>query len=161
MEKREKTVSMAEIMTPDMANFSGNVHGGYILSFIDKVAYACACRYAGTAIVTLSVDRVYFKDPVHVGDLLTFHASINFVGTSSMEVGVKVVAENLKTGEKRHTNTCYLTMVALDDNKKPTAVPKLELNNEIDKRRFEEAKIRRETRLKLYREHLERKKQME
>lgn len=160
MEKQQvKSIAMAEMMTPNMANFTGNVHGGYILSFLDKVAYACACRYAGTNIVTLSVDRVYFKEPVHVGELLTCKAMINYVGRTSMEVGVKVSSENLKTGEVRHTNTCYFTMVALDDDKKPAPLPELIINNDVEQRRFDEALIRRETRIRMYKEHLERKAQ--
>jgi acyl-CoA hydrolase len=158
MTQQAKTITMSEIMTPNMANFSGNVHGGYILSFLDKAAYACASRYAGTTIVTLSVDSVYFKEPVHVGDLITCYASINYVGTSSMEVGLKIVAEDLKTGEKRHTNSCYFTMVALDENKKPTKLPPLILNNELEERRYKEAQLRRTNRLKLYQDHLKRKK---
>jgi acyl-CoA hydrolase len=153
-----KTITMSEIMTPNMANFTGNVHGGDILSFLDKVAYACASRYAGKTIVTLSVDNVYFKEPVHVGDLLTCHASINYVGNSTMEVGLKVIAEDLKTGKQRHTNTCYFTMVALDEKGKPTRVRPLELHNDVEKRRHQEALLRKESRLKLYREHSGRKK---
>lgn len=154
-----KTITMSEIMTPNMANFTGNVHGGDILSFLDKVAYACASRYAGKTIVTLSVDNVYFKEPVHVGDLLTCHASINYVGNSTMEVGLKVIAEDLKTGKQRHTNTCYFTMVALDEKGKPTRVHPLELHNDVEKRRYQEALLRKESRLKLYREHSSRKKE--
>ena len=156
MRKLEKTITMSEIMTPNMANFTGNVHGGDILNFLDKVAYACASRYAGTNIVTLSVDSVYFKKPVHVGDLITCYASINYVGTTSMEVG-EVEAENLKTGECRHTNTCYFTMVALDDDQKPTQLPPLLLENDTEKRRHREALERREARLRLYQEHSKKK----
>lgn len=156
---QEKTISMSEMMTPDMANFTGNVHGGYLLSFLDKVAYACAVRYSGKQCVTLSVDGVFFKEPIHVGELISCLASVNFVGNSSMEIGIKVIAENVKTRVKRHTNTCYFTMVAIDDiTKKPTRVPALDLVNDIDKRRFEEGQLRRETRLKINKEHEARKK---
>ena len=160
MEKQQiKSITMTEMMTPDMANFTGNVHGGYILSFLDKVAYACACRYAGTSIVTLSVDQVFFKEPVHVGDLLTCKATVNYVGRTSMEIGVKVISENLKTGELRHTNTCYFTMVALGEDKKPAPLPRLNINSDIEQRRYDEAMLRRETRLRMYKAHLERKSQ--
>ena len=116
---------MTVLMTPDTANFSGNVHGGNILKLLDQVAYACASRYAGRYVVTLSVDRVIFRQPIHVGELVTFLASINHTGTSSMEVGIKVVAENIRTQQKRHVNSCYFTMVAVDDGNKPVPVPPL------------------------------------
>lgn len=154
-----KTISMSEIMTPDMTNFTGNVHGGYLLSMLDKVAYACAARYSGYPCVTLSVDRVFFKEPIHVGELVTCHASVNYVGKTSIEIGIKVIAENLKTRVVRHTNTSYFTMVAVNEKtRKPVAAPALILNTDIEKRRFEEAKSRRELRLNFYREHEERKK---
>ena len=154
-----RSLSMSEVMTPEKVNFAGNIHGGYLLRFIDQVAYACAARYSGRYVVTLSVDTVVFKGPLYVGELVTCHATINFVGRTSMEVGIKVMAENLMTREKRHTNTCYFTMVAVDENLNPVPVKPLALHNEIQKRRFEEGKIRRETRLKLAKAHLERKKQ--
>jgi acyl-CoA hydrolase len=112
-------LTMTVLMTPDMANFSGNVHGGTILKFLDQVAYACASRYAGRYVVTLSVDQVMFRQPIHVGELVTFLAAINHTGTSSMEVGIKVVAENIQTQEARHANSCFFTMVAVDDQRKP------------------------------------------
>jgi acyl-CoA hydrolase len=118
-------LTMTVLMTPDTANFSGNVHGGNILKLLDQVAYACASRYAGRYVVTLSVDRVIFRQPIHVGELVTFLASINHTGTSSMEVGIKVVAENIRTQQKRHVNSCYFTMVAVDDDNKPVPVPPL------------------------------------
>lgn len=157
--KQLKTIDMSEIMTPNMTNFTGNVHGGYVLSMLDKVAYACAARYCGYPCVTLSVDRVYFKEPIHVGEMVTCYASVNYVGNTSMEIGIKVVAENLKTRVSRHTNTCYFTMVAVDEQtRKPIPLPALELYNDIERRRFEEAKLRRDVRLKFYHEHEERKK---
>lgn len=116
-------LTMTVLMTPDTANFSGNVHGGNILKLLDQVAYACASRYAGRYVVTLSVDRVIFRQAIHVGELVTFLASINMTGTSSMEVGIKVVAENIRTQETRHVNSCYFTMVAVGDDNKPVAVP--------------------------------------
>ena len=148
------TISMAEIMPTEKANYAGNIHGGYILEILDRVAYTCAARYSGFYVVTLSVDRVLFKKPVHVGELVHFHASVNYVGNSSMEVGVKVVAENILTGETRHTNSCYFTMVALDDDGKPAKVKQLKLRNATQKLRFAEAKMRRDSARKLQQDHL-------
>jgi acyl-CoA hydrolase len=118
-------LTMTVLMTPDMANFSGNVHGGSLLKLLDQVAYACASRFAQTYVVTLSVDQVIFRSPIHVGELVTFLASVNYTGTTSMEVGVKVMTENIREHTTRHTNTCYLTMVAMDENRRPCAVPSL------------------------------------
>jgi acyl-CoA hydrolase len=107
-------LTMTVLMTPDMANFSGNVHGGTILKFLDSVAYACASRYSGSYVVTLSVDQVMFLEPIHVGELVTFLASVNYTGTTSMEVGIRVVTENIQQRTVRHANSCYFTMVAVD-----------------------------------------------
>ncbi len=147
-----RSLVMSEVMTPDMANFHGNVHGGHILKLLDRVAYACASRYSGKHIVTLSVDQVLFKEPIHVGELVSFYASVNYVGTSSIEVGIRVLAENLISRERRHTNTCYFTMVALDEHGKPTKVAPLTLNTDIEKRRYEDALLRKKTLLKNRRE---------
>lgn len=117
-------LSMTVLMTPDTANFAGNVHGGTILKLLDQVAYACACRYAESYVVTLSVDKVVFLEPVHVGELVTFLAAVNFTGTSSMEVGIRVVSEEIRTRKIRHVNSCYFTMVAVDDSRKPIPVKK-------------------------------------
>lgn len=159
-EINERTVIMAEIMTPDNVNFSGNIHGGYLLSLLDKVAYACAARYSGKAVVTLSFDNVLFKKPIHVGELVTCYATVNYVGSSSMEIGIKVIAEDLRRKEKRHTNTCYVTMVAVDENLKPVKVKPLTLNNSIEKRRFLSAKLRREMRQQFAAEHEKRKQEL-
>jgi acyl-CoA hydrolase len=142
-------LSMTVLMTPDMANFSGNVHGGTILKLLDQVAYACASRYAGRYVVTLSVDQVMFRQPIHVGELVTFLASINHTGTSSMEIGIKVVAENIRTQVVRHANSCFFTMVAVDDDGKPTAVPALRPFSADEKRRWENAKVRRQLRAEM------------
>jgi acyl-CoA hydrolase len=147
--ENRRSLIMSEIMTPNMMNFHGTVHGGFILSLLDRVAYACAARYAGLNIVTLSVDQVVFKEPIYVGELVTFYASVNYVGKSSIEVGIRVVAEHLMTSQYRHTNTCYFTMVAVDENGKPTKAPPLTLHNEEHKRRFEEALERKKARLNL------------
>ena len=142
-------LSMTVLMTPDMANFSGNVHGGTILKFLDQVAYACASRYAGRYVVTLSVDQVMFRQPIHVGELVTFLASVNHTGTSSMEIGIKVVAENIRTQVVRHANSCFFTMVAVDDHGKAAPVPPLEPQTPDEKRRFEAAQMRKALRQEL------------
>lgn len=140
-------LEMTVLMTPDMSNFSGNVHGGSILKFLDQVAYACASRYAGQYVVTLSVDQVTFKQPIHVGELVTFMSSINYTGKSSMEVGIKVIAENVTSGVVRHTNSCYFTMVAVGKDGKPVVVPPLEPDNEVAKARFKQAQVRKASRI--------------
>lgn len=139
-------LSMTVLMTPDMANFSGNVHGGTILKLLDQVAYACASRYAGRYVVTLSVDQVIFRQPIHVGELVTFLASINHTGTSSMEVGIKVLAENIRTQEVRHANSCFFTMVAVGDDGKPVAVPPLRAFTPDERRRQAAALVRKQLR---------------
>ena len=142
-------LTMTVLMTPDTANFSGNVHGGTILKLLDQVAYACASRYAGRYVVTLSVDQVMFRSPINVGELVTFLASVNLTGTSSMEVGIKVIAENIRTQEVRHFNSCFFTMVAVDDERKPVPVPPLRPFTPEEKRRFEAAQLRKQLRQEL------------
>jgi acyl-CoA hydrolase len=134
---------MTVLMTPDMANFSGNVHGGTVLKLLDQVAYACGSRYAGRYVVTLSVDQVTFREPIHVGELVTFLASVNLTGTTSMEIGIKVVTENIVTQTVRHANSCFFTMVAMGEDRKPVAVPALELLTENQRRRDAAARMRR------------------
>lgn len=143
----KKRLEMTVLMTPDKVNFSGKVHGGEILKLLDRVAYSCAARYSGHYVMTLSVDRVTFTRPVNVGDLLTFLASVNYVGRTSMEVGIRVMAEDLKTNETRHCSSCYFTMVAVDSVGKAIAVPKLKLETESDIRRYKAAEKRRKVRL--------------
>lgn len=142
---------MTVLMTPDMANFGGNVHGGHILKFLDQVAYSCASRYAGHYVVTLSVDQVEFRQPIHVGELVTFLATVNFTGRTSLEVGIKVVTENIQSRECRHTNSCYFTMVAMGADGKPALAPPLQPQNEEEQRRFAAGKMRRELRLEMAR----------
>ena len=139
-------LTMTVLMTPDMANFSGNVHGGTVLKLLDQVAYACASRYAGRYVVTLSVDQVTFREPIHVGELVSFLASVNYTGTTSMEIGIKVVTENIVTQTVRHANSCFFTMVAMGDDKKPVAVPPLELLTPNQHRRDAAARMRRRLR---------------
>lgn len=146
--KGEKSLTMTMLMTPDKANFSGkNVHGGEILKMLDHVAYACSARYSGMYSVTLSVDMVLFKDPIKIGSLVTFHASVNYVGRTSMEIGIKVISEDIKDHTIKNTNVCYFTMVAVDENDNPTPVPKLEPQTEDEKRRYNDAIKRREIRM--------------
>jgi acyl-CoA hydrolase len=142
----KQELAMTVLMTPDMANFSGNVHGGSILKLLDQVAYACASRYAGRYVVTLSVDQVMFLQPIHVGELVTFLASVNYVGKSSMEIGIKVMAENIQTQTVRHANSCFFTMVAIDDERKPALVPALDLVTPEQHRRFAAAQMRKQLR---------------
>jgi acyl-CoA hydrolase len=139
-------LSMTVLMTPDTANFSGNVHGGNILKLLDQVAYACASRYAGRYVVTLSVDQVMFRQPIHVGELVTFLSSVNHTGSSSMEVGIKVIAENIRDRVVRHVNSCFFTMVAVDDERKPAAVTPLVLRTPDQLRRHAAAIVRKEMR---------------
>lgn len=137
---------MVVLMTPDMANFSGKVHGGALLNLLDRVAFSCASRYSNRYAVTLSVDQVVFREPINVGELVTFHASINWAGRTSMEVGIRVEAENIRTGVRRHTNSCYFTMVAVDDDGKPAQVPELVTSSAAEERRKRAAELRRELR---------------
>ncbi|MFN8345577.1 MAG: acyl-CoA thioesterase [Spirosomataceae bacterium] len=136
--------TITELMIPSYANFGGKIHGGILLSLMDKVAYACASKHAGTYVVTVTVEGVHFLQPIEVGELVSLHASINYVGRSSMVVGIRVIAENVRSGVQKHTNTSYFTMVAKDDNGKPTEVPELLLETKEDIRRFMEAIKRRE-----------------
>jgi len=146
-----RSIIMSEIMSPEMVNFYGNVHGGHLLRLLDHVAYVCASRYSGKPTVTVSVDQVVFKQPIHVGELVTFYASVNYVGTTSLEIGIRVMAENFFTNEIRHTTTSFFTMVAVDENGKPTKIHPLTINNESQQRRFDEALLRKEARLKMRR----------
>jgi acyl-CoA hydrolase len=146
MSKQEKSLTMTVLMTPDMANFSGNVHGGSLLKLLDQVAYACAAKYCKSYVVTAALDQVFFRQNVNVGELVTFFAHVNHVGRSSMEIGVKVVAENLRTHEKRHTTSCYFTMVAIDEQGKSVEVPRLQLDTELEKRINSAAEMRKKMR---------------
>ena len=144
----DSITTMIRIMMPMDANVSGNVFGGTILRLIDEVGSVVALKHARTNVVTASVDRMDFYSPVYIGDLLRLNASINYVHKTSMEVGVRVEAENPSTGDVRHTGTCFLTYVALDKNHKPCPVPPLKLETDEEKRRWAEAEARRKSRLK-------------
>ena len=143
----ESEAVMAELMMPQHANLMGNVFGGVILALVDRVAAVCAIRHSRRQCVTVSVDKVDFREPIHVGELITAFARVNFAGQTSMEVGVKIVAENVLTGERRHTNSCYVTYVALDDKGRPTAVPPIVPQTADEKRRYDRAAKRRATRV--------------
>ena len=123
-------------MIPSYANFGGKIHGGILVSLMDKVAYACASKHAGTYCVTVSVDKVEFLQPVEVGELVSLHGSVNCVGRSSLIVGIRVEAQNVKLGTIKHTNSSYFTMVAKGDDDKPTQVPVLILQNKEQVKRF-------------------------
>lgn len=136
---KESQTTITELMIPSYANFGGKIHGGILLSLMDKVAYATASKHAGAYCVTVSVDKVEFLQPVEVGELVSLKASVNYVGRTSLIVGIRVEAQNVKTGVIKHTNSCFFTMVAKDDNNKPTEVPELILENHEDVKRFIEA----------------------
>jgi len=145
----ESTTTVTHIMMPMDANVAGNVFGGSILRLIDEVASIVAYRHARKNVVTASIDRMDFISPVFIGDLLRLNASINYVHNTSMEIGVRVEAEDPVSGQVRHTGTCFLTHVAVDKNGKPTPVPPLKLETEEEKRRWSEAEVRRSIRLEL------------
>jgi uncharacterized protein (TIGR00369 family) len=138
-----RTLTMTALMTPEMVNFSGKIHGGALLKLLDEVAYAAAARYAGSYVVTLLVDEARFRAPVHVGELVTFHASVNWVGRTSMEVGIRVVAEQPRTRAERHVLSCYVVMVAMDDAGRPLAVPAFTPDTPDEQRRWDAAAERR------------------
>jgi acyl-CoA hydrolase len=142
---RSKT-TMTELMIPAYANFGGKVHGGVLLRLMDEVAYACAAKHAARYCVTVSVDGVYFRAPVEVGDLISLRASVNYVGRTSLLVGIRVEAENVTTGALRHTNTSYVTMVAKNQDGSNATVPGLILETHDDVRRCLEAIKRRKLR---------------
>jgi len=144
---RESETVMSELMEPHHANIMGNVFGGVILSLADRVAAVSAIRHSRRQCVTVSVDKVDFREPIHVGELITAMARVNFAGRTSMEVGVKIIAEIVTTGEKRHTNSCYLTYVALDDNGSPVEVPPVVPETADEKRRYDRAAQRRASRV--------------
>lgn len=129
-------ISIAELMLPSHTNFSGKIHGGYILSLLDQIAFACASKFSGTYCVTASVDTVNFLKPIEVGELVTMKGSVNYVGKSSMIIGIRVESENIQTGEIKHCNSSYFTMVAKDKEGKSVTVPGLILSNLNEVRRF-------------------------
>ena len=139
--------TLSRWMGVEDANLAGFVHGGMVMKLCDEVAAIAAIRHSGSRCVTAAMDRMTFIDPVHVGELMTFKATVNAAWHTSMEVGVRVEAENPRVGEKRHTSTAYLTMVALDEEGEPRKVPPLEPESETELRRQREAELRRRNRL--------------
>jgi uncharacterized protein (TIGR00369 family) len=144
---QSSAVITAQIMGMEDVNVAGNIHGGAIMKLIDTVAGAVAVRHARSNAVTASIDRLDFHSPVYTGDLVTCKASLNLVGRTSMEIGVRVEAEDMMKGDARHTASAYLTFVALDTEGKPMVLPPLILETDVEKRRNRDAQLRRETRL--------------
>ena len=144
---RESQHETSELMMPQDANVLGHVFGGVILSMMDKTAAIAAFRHCRLNVVTASIDRVDFREPIHLGDLVVMKASVNYAGRTSMEVGVRVEAEELLSGRRRHTNSCYLTFVAVDRNGRPVEVPAVRPETPDEIRRYEAAKERRQRRL--------------
>lgn len=132
----ESQLTITELMLPSHSNFSGKIHGGHILNLMDQIAFACASKHSGNYCVTASVNKVDFLNPIEVGELVTLKASVNFTGRTSMVVGLRVVSENIRTGETKHCNSSYFTMVAKDENGKSTPIPGLILTSKDEIRRF-------------------------
>ena len=129
-------ITLSELMLPSHSNFSGKIHGGYLLKLMDQIAFACASKYSGCYCVTASVDTVDFLNSVDVGELVTLKASVNYVGNTSIVVGIRVTSEHIQTGIKKHCNSSYFTMVAKDEKGQNVQVPKLILSNLEEVRRF-------------------------
>jgi len=149
----DSKVEIAQVMMPEHSNATGNVHGGYILKLVDQAGAIVAARHTHSNAVTASLDRMDFISPVYIGNLVFAKASCNYVSRTSMEIGVRVEAECLRTGTHTHVGSAYLTFVALDEDDKPTNVPQLILETEVEKHRFEDAKKRRELRLQQVKKH--------
>jgi acyl-CoA hydrolase len=139
----EARVFLAQVMHPADANFQGNIHGGLIMRLIDEAAGTAAYRFCRGRVVTAHIDSIDFHHPVHIGDVVVLKASVNYAGRTSMEIGVRVEAENYSTGEVVHTNSAYLVFVALDQEGRPTEVPELVPETDEEKRRFDAARERR------------------
>ncbi|WP_348713898.1 acyl-CoA thioesterase [Tenacibaculum sp. 190130A14a] len=142
---KDTRITISELMLPSHANFSGKIHGGYILNLMDQIAFACASKHSGTYCVTASVDTVNFINPIEVGELVTMRASINYVGNTSMVVGIRVESQNIQTGKVKHCNSSYFTMVAKDGLGNNSKVPGIIISNDNEMRRFLEAIHRNET----------------
>jgi acyl-CoA hydrolase len=152
---KDSQITLNQVMLPHHTNPMGNVHGGEIMKLVDETGALCAIRHAQRPVVTLVIDSMTFHSPVHVGDLLSLSASLNWVGRSALEVGVRVTAENPLTGELTHTNTAYLVYVALNDDGRPTEVPPLILETDEERRRWTEANARQQRRLERQRAQVE------
>ena len=138
----ESQLTITELMLPSHSNFSGKIHGGHILNLMDQIAFACASKHSENYCVTASVNKVDFLNPIEVGELVTLKASINYTGNTSMVVGLRVDSENIRTGEKKHCNSSYFTMVAKDDHGKSTKIPGIVLTSKDEVRRFTRSIIR-------------------
>jgi acyl-CoA hydrolase len=143
----DSRVTFADLAEPQSQNVAGTLFGGVLLGFIDRAAAFCAMKHAGRPVVTKSFDAVEFNEPIYIGELVVAHASVNFTGSTSMEIGVRVLAQNPISGVERHTNTCYATFVALGENGRPARVPPVLPVTEEERRRFEAGRQRREERL--------------
>ena len=141
---KESRITITQLMLPSHSNFSGKIHGGYILNLMDQIAFACASKHSRHYCVTASVNKVDFLNPIDVGELVTLKASVNYTGRTSMVVGVRVESEDVQTGKKKHCNSSYFTMVAKDDNGKNVPVPGLILDTEESVRRFSRSLARQE-----------------
>lgn len=133
---QESQVSITELMLPSHSNFSGKIHGGHILNLMDQIAFACASKHSGNYCVTASVNKVDFLNPIEVGELVTMKASVNYTGRTSMVVGLRVESENIRTGEIKHCNSSYFTMVAKNESGKSTPIPGIILTTKSDVRRY-------------------------
>lgn len=145
---RASRVTISQLMHPEHANLLGNIHGGWIMKLVDEAGALACMRHAQRKVVTVAIDSMVFRQPIRIGDLIIINAEVSYVGRTSLEAEVQVLAENPITGERTHTNTAYLVYVALDDVGRPTSVPKLVAETEDEKRRVEQAKERQERRLK-------------
>lgn len=148
--KSESEIVLSQLMLPSHSNFSGKIHGGFILSLMDQIAFACASKHSGNYCVTASVNTVDFINPIEVGELVTLKSSINYVGTSSMVVGIHVESENIRTGLRKHCNSSYFTMVAKDENGKTVKIPGIILETDDDIRRFVKSIKRQELKSEKY-----------
>jgi uncharacterized protein (TIGR00369 family) len=144
---RASRVYLSQLMQPEHANHHGNVHGGWIMKLVDEAGALACMRHAQTRVVTVAVDSLVFREPIKIGDLVTFTAEVTYTGRTSLEAEVQVTAENPITGERTHTNTAYLVYVGLDDDNRPTAIPQLVLETDEDKARYEQAKLRQQRRI--------------
>ena len=137
-------ITFTQLMLPSHSNFSGKIHGGYILNLMDQVAFACASKHSGHYCVTASVNKVDFLNPIEVGELVSLKASVNFTGKTSMVVGLRVESENIRTGEVKHCNSSYFTMVAKEDDGNNVSIPGLLITNQEGIRRFARSMKRKE-----------------
>lgn len=151
----DSQISLSQLMLPSYSNFNGKIHGGYILSLLDQIAFACASKHSRAYCVTASVDTVDFLSPIEIGELVTLKASVNYVGNSSMIIGIRVEAENIQTGVIKHCNSSYFTMIAKDEAGNSIPVPGLILKDDNDIRRFMKGIKRNKIKLKRKKEFLE------